>query len=202
MSWRNGTWPRPGTTSTRLIASAADGRSWPLIEFFGRLLSEAAVEAFKAVGRGRQHTPRITVDRLVIARESWRQTVGDCPVATAKGEREEYLATRRWRAALGLPEYVFVKPAGETKPLFVDMTSPVYASTLAAALRASRSAHGDAAEVVVTEMLPLPGQAWVPDAAAERYVAELRVHVRDDLFRKGKGERNAEYNAAAGVDQR
>jgi hypothetical protein len=185
-----------------LIACAEDGRSWPLIEFFGRLLSEAAVEAFKAVGRGRQYTPRITVDRLVIARESWRQTVGDCPVATAKGEREEYLATRRWRAALGLPEYVFVKPAGETKPLFVDMTSPVYASTLAAALRASRSAHGDAAEVVVTEMLPLPGQAWVPDAAAERYVAELRVHVRDDLFRKGKGERSAEHNAAAGVDQR
>jgi hypothetical protein len=166
-------------SASGLTAVAADGRSWPLTEIFGRSLSETAVELFKSV-TALPHTPRITVDRLVVARESWTMTVGDCPVTAASQERNEYLALRRWRAAAGLPECVFVKLATEVKPMFVDMTSPNYASMLAATLRAARRAQGDGAVFQVTEMLPAPGEAWVPDADGRRYVAELRLHVRDD----------------------
>jgi Lantibiotic dehydratase, N terminus len=166
-------------SASGLTARAADGRTWPLIEIFGRPLSEMAMEVFKSAIGG-SHTPRITVDRLVVARESWSMTVGDCPVTTASGERDEYLAIRRWKARLGLPEYVFVKLATEVKPIFVDMTSPGYAPMLAASLRGAFREQGNAASLQVTEMLPTPEEAWVPDADGRRYVAELRLHVRDE----------------------
>jgi surfactin synthase thioesterase subunit len=167
-------------TADSLTAVGADGRTWPLAEIFGRPLSELAVEAFKSVGAG-PHTPRISVDRLVVTRESWRVAVRDCPATSASGERDEYLAVRRWKAALGLPEHVFVKLAAEVKPLFIDLTSPVYASVLAAALRSTARKLGDAASLTVTEMLPAPDRTWLTDASGRRYVAELRLHVRDDL---------------------
>ncbi|MGD0601979.1 MAG: lantibiotic dehydratase [Streptosporangiaceae bacterium] len=162
-----------------LTALAADGRTWPLIEFFGRPLSEMAMEVFKSAVAG-SHAPRITVDRLVVARESWSLAVGDCPVTMARGERDQYLALRRWKAALGLPEHVFVKLASEVKPMFVDMTSPGYAPMLAAALRAARKDQGDGASLQVTEMLPTPADVWVLDAAGRRYVSELRLHLRHE----------------------
>ena len=93
-----------------------------------------------------------------------------------------YLAARRWRADLGLPDYVFVKTVAEVKPIFIDMTSPVSVSVLAATLRAARAARGERASFVVTEMLPEPGEMWVCDAAGQRYAAELRLHIRNDLF--------------------
>jgi hypothetical protein len=186
--------PAPGADPARLLpissllirrgaagldAVAPDGRIWPLIDIFGRLLSEVAVDAFKSLGGG-PHTPRITIDRLVVARETWRSTVTTCPVTMARGERAEYLAARRWRAGLGLPERVFVKLGTEVKPIFVDLTSPAYVSVLAAALRAARREQGDAATVLVSEMLPTPEQCWIPDAEGNRYAGELRLHVRDD----------------------
>jgi hypothetical protein len=182
--------PAPGADPDRLIPISAirvrrgsagleavlpDGRGRPVLEMFGRLLSEIAVESFKAIGDG-PHTPRITVDRLVVARESWRTTVQECPVACARGERAEYLAARRWRAQLGLPELVFVKLGREIKPLFLDLGSPAYVSVLAAALRGAAASD----PVTVTEMLPAPDGVWLPDAAGRRYVSELRLHIRDD----------------------
>ena len=164
-----------------LRAVAADGRSWPLLEVFARPLSETAVEAFKLAGQ-RPHVPRLTVGRLTVARESWQLRAAGCPVLSASGERDQYLAARRWRADLGLPDYVFVKTVAEVKPIFIDMTSPVSVSVLAATLRAARAARGERASFVVTEMLPEPGEMWVCDAAGQRYAAELRLHIRNDLF--------------------
>lgn len=164
---------------TGLEAFAADGRSWPLLEVFSRLLSESAVEAFKVVS-ARSHTPRITVDRLVVSRETWVIPVEDCPVTKVTGEQEEYLAARRWKKSLGLPDYIFAKISSEVKPIFVDLTSPIYTSILAVALRAAYRQQGSEATATVTEMLPTPDEAWVPDAHGQTYVAELRLHVRDD----------------------
>jgi Lantibiotic dehydratase, N terminus len=166
-------------TADGLVAVVPGGRRWPLLEVFGRLLSELSVEAFKSAGSA-PHVPRITVDGLVLARETWRMGVGDCPAVTARGERDEFLAVRRWRMALGLPEHVFVKLSTEVKPIFIDMTSPVYASMLAAALRAARRAAGDGASLMVTEMLPRPDEAWIPGTEGVRYIGELRLHVREE----------------------
>lgn len=161
-----------------LAARTDDGRSWPLAEVFAQTLSEVAVEAFKAAGAA-PHSPRIVIDRMVVARETWRTAIGDTGLIGASGEAERYLALRRWRAELHLPERVFAKIATETKPVYVDFTSPAYAAAFHHMLRAACRAEGDDVEVVITEMLPTPAHAWVPDAAGRTYLSELRLQVRD-----------------------
>jgi hypothetical protein len=161
-----------------LIASAADGRRWPLTAVFARPLSEVAVEAFKLADAG-PHGPRITIDRMVIARETWRTTVRECGLAAAGKGADAFLAARRWRQELGLPEQVFIKIGTEVKPFFVDFTGPLYVDSLLHMLRAAQSEGGDQIQVCVTEMLPTPDQAWLPDARGRRYISELRLHIRD-----------------------
>ncbi len=161
-----------------LVAAAADGRRWPLAEVFARLLSEVAVDTLKLTGSG-NYNPRITLDNLVVSRRSWRLTVGECELAHTLIDRDRLLAARRWRRALGLPERVFIKVGTEVKPFFVDLTSPAYVTSAATMLRAAQTAGGPRVPVTVTEMLPDLGQAWVPDAAGDRYVSELRLQLRD-----------------------
>jgi hypothetical protein len=48
-------------------------------------------------------------------------------------------------------------------------------------LRAARQRAGDDAEVVMTELLPGPGQAWLPGPGGQRYFSELRVQLRDPV---------------------
>lgn len=161
-----------------LAARTDDGWSWSLAEVFAQSLSEVCVEAFKAAGAA-AHTPRVVIDRMVVARETWRMAIGGTGLIGARGEADRYLAVRRWRAELGLPERVFAKIATETKPVFVDFTSPAYVAAFHHMLRAARRAEGDDVEVVITEMLPTPAHAWVPDAGGRTYFSELRLQVRD-----------------------
>lgn len=161
-----------------LVAVAGDGQTWTLDEIFAGPLTVHAVDGFKLVAAA-PHTPRITLDTLVVARETWRTTIGETGLAGVTGERERFLAVRRWRRALGLPEQVYAKLATETKPCFVDLSSPFYASTFCSMLRTARTEGGDAVSVTLSEMLPTPEQAWVPDAAGRRYFSELRLHVVD-----------------------
>jgi hypothetical protein len=161
-----------------LLARGPGGRTWPLAEMFARPLAEVTVNALKLAIQ-RPHTPRITIDRVVVARESWQTTAAAAGIGDAGSERERYLAVRRWRRELGLPEQVFVTIGTETKPVFTDLTSPLYMDSLGVMLRAARRDGGDEVPVTVTEMLPTCGQAWVPDAAGRRYLSELRLHVTD-----------------------
>ena len=162
----------------RLVATAPDGASWPLLEMFAWLVATHALDAFKVV-TSRAHTPRITVDRLVVARETWCSTIGETGLADVVGDLPRYRAARAWRARLGLPERVFVKLSTETKPCYVDLTSPTYASTLCGMLRSAAIQHGPNVAVTISEMLPTPDEAWLPDAAGNRYFCELRLQVRD-----------------------
>ncbi len=120
-----------------------------------------------------EHAPRTTVGRVVTQRATWRTTIAESELAEVVGPRERYFAARRWRAELGLPERVFVALADETKPMCVDFTSPIFTAVLCTALRAS--ADHDVA-VTITEVLPGPGHAWVPDEQGHRYLSELRIH--------------------------
>ncbi|WP_432906763.1 thioesterase domain-containing protein [Micromonospora matsumotoense] len=161
-----------------LVATGTDGQRWPLVEIFAELLSAHAVDGFKLVAAA-PRTPRIVLDNLVVARETWRTTVGECGFVDARGERDRYLAVRAWRGRLGLPEQVYVKLGTETKPCFVDLGSPAFANMLCAMVRAARVDGGDAVSLVISEMLPTPDQAWVPDAAGQRYFSELRLQIVD-----------------------
>ncbi|MFL6128577.1 MAG: lantibiotic dehydratase, partial [Mycobacteriales bacterium] len=155
-----------------------DGRTWPVVEVFSGLISMHAVDGLKAVSP-LPHTPRVTVDRLVLARETWRTTAGATRLAGVIGERARYLAVRRWRRALDLPERVFVKLGTETKPSYVDLSSPQFAASFAAQVRGAAEAGGEDVPVTVTEMLPAVEQAWLPDAGGRRYSWELRLQVVD-----------------------
>lgn len=160
-----------------LIASARDARSWPLLELFAVLIAWTGSELFKLTS-ARPHNPRITIDRLVVTRETWRTTVGGTGLTTAH-QLSEYLAARRLRQALGLAEKIFAKISTEFKPVYVDLTSPRYVSAFATMLRNAREKAGEGAGVVMTELLPGPDQAWLPDAAGQGYFSELRVHLLD-----------------------
>ena len=171
-----------------LVATATDGQRWPLVEIFAELLSAHAVDGFKLVAAA-PHTPRVVLDNLVVARETWRTTVGGCGFVDARGERDRYLAVRAWRRQLGLPEQVYVKLGTETKPCFVDLGSPAFANMLCAMVRAARVDGGDAVSLVVSEMLPTPDQAWVPDA--RRPALLQRAAVADRGRPAGEATRSA-----------
>ncbi|WP_262285284.1 thioesterase domain-containing protein [Micromonospora sp. MA102] len=167
-----------GEVDGRLVATASDGQRWPLTEVFAELLSAHAVDGFKLVAAA-PYTPRITLDRLVVARQTWRTTVGESGLAGATGERQRFLAVRDWRRRFGLPEQVYVKLGTETKPCFVDLSSPAFANMFCAMVRAARVDGGDDVSLTVSEMLPTTDQAWVPDGAGRRYFSELRLHIVD-----------------------
>lgn len=161
-----------------LVAKGPDGRCWPLTAIFAQSLSEVAVDMFKGVGSG-PHTPRITIDNMVVTRETWRPSLSASGLLGGATESERFLAGRRWRHALGLPERVFVKVASEVKPMYVDLTSPHYVASLLHMLSAARTAGGGEIQLSVSEMLPFPRDAWVPDAQGRQYLSELRLQIRD-----------------------
>ncbi|MEV5569725.1 lantibiotic dehydratase [Spirillospora sp. NPDC052269] len=155
-----------------------DGLRRPLREMFSLLYGWLGAEAFKRIGTGAHH-PRVTLDRLVVVRETWRTTVGETGIAPKKGAAPEYLAARRLRASLGLPERVFAKVGTEVKPTYVDFTGPRSVSAFASMVRSARDASGDGVPVTFTELLPGPEEAWVEDAEGRRYSSELRVQIVD-----------------------
>jgi Lantibiotic dehydratase, N terminus len=163
----------------RLVAEAPDGRTWPLLELVGPFLSELSVDAFKLAGAG-AYTPRVSVDNLVVHRETWRTSIGDTGLAgQPRSELDRYLAVRRWRAELGLPERVFIRVGTEIKPCYVDFTSPAYVAAFLAMIRSGYAAGGADTRLTISELLPTPEQAWLPDAAGNRYFSELRITVVD-----------------------
>lgn len=166
----------PGPTGLRVRAD--DGRQWPLVEMFAYLFDFQTFDAWKLAGTA-GHTPRIRVDGLVLVRETWRAKVAATGLADATGERERYLAVRRWRRRLDMPDQVFVRVDTELKPFFVDLTSPLYTRLLCTMLRGARAKGGPDVGITVTELLPGPGDAWLVDAAGRRYSSELRLQLRD-----------------------
>ncbi|WP_319459352.1 lantibiotic dehydratase [Micromonospora sp. RTP1Z1] len=168
----------------RLIAVFPGGDRCPLVEVFGSLLGVLLLDSFKLLDPA-PHTPRITIDRLVVARRTWRTTVGGSGLAGVTGEAERFVAVRRWRDRLGLPEQVFVKVGTEVKPCYVDLTGPLYAQSLCAMVDAAAKTGPDVA-LVVSELLPGPADAWITDAAGRGYVGELRLQITDPATYRGE----------------
>ncbi|TYR62732.1 lantibiotic dehydratase [Streptomyces parvus] len=94
------------------------------------------------------HTPRIVIDGVVYQRARWRT---ELPEHGTRDSYEAWLGVQRWRLGLGLPRRVFVRHPDEPKPLHVDFADPLSVADLA---------RLGAAECVLTEMLPGPGQLW------------------------------------------
>ncbi|MEU5566949.1 lantibiotic dehydratase [Micromonospora musae] len=167
-----------------LVAVLPGGGRWPLVEIFGHLLGALLLDSFKLVAPA-PHTPRITIDRLVVARRTWRSTVGECGLAGLTADDERFLAVRRWRQRLDLPERVFVKIGTEVKPCYVDFTGPLYAQSLCAMVDVAAKSGPDVS-VVVSELLPEPADTWVTDARGRGHVSELRLQITDPMSYRGE----------------
>jgi amino acid adenylation domain-containing protein len=145
-----------------------------LLAVLGDLLAAGFAQSFTPLPPA-AHTPRVTVDNLVVSRESWTLPATQPPFAGTVDERIRYRQARDWAARLGLPRHVFLRATGERKPIYADLTSLASVDLLSRAVRRCRRVGGAGGTLTITEMLPTPEQAWLADAGGHRYTAELRM---------------------------
>ncbi|MFE0589822.1 amino acid adenylation domain-containing protein [Micromonospora echinospora] len=157
-----------------LTVRSRDGRHrLPLTEVLGEALMVQLVQRFD-IRRPADHQPRITVDRVVLARESWRFPAAGLDFAGLPDEGERFHQVRRWQREHALPRHVFVKTPAEEKPFHLDFASLASVDVFARAVRRTVG-HDPESTVRLTEMLPGPEQTWLTDAQGRHRTAELRL---------------------------
>ncbi|MER7455826.1 lantibiotic dehydratase [Micromonospora sp. NPDC126480] len=161
-----------------VVRPAAGGRPARLLEVLGEFLTALVVNRFR-VRDPDGHQPRLMLDEVVIARETWHVPLAGIPTPENADYRHREL--RQWLIERGMPRFVFVKTADQPKPYLVDRDAPLSLRNLARGVRRSRAEHGDAAAATFTEMLPAPGELWLADADGQRYTSELRVVAYDEM---------------------
>jgi amino acid adenylation domain-containing protein len=145
-----------------------------LLEVLADVITATISNSFDLVPPG-PHTPRVTIDDLVVSRERWTFAATDLAFADTVDESARYLQARAWAASHRLPRHVFLRFTGEGKPIYADLTSLASIDVMSRSLRRCRRAAGADATVTVVEMLPTPDDAWLTDARGQRYTAELRM---------------------------
>jgi hypothetical protein len=157
-----------------LVVRTRDGRRrFTCVEFFGSTTMRAANGIFSLLPPA-PHQPRVTIDDMVVVREQWHLAASELAFARCGDPLDRYLECQQWARDRGMPSLVFVKMPDERKPTYVDLSSPLYVDQFAKAIR--RVQRTDPAGMVgVSEMLPTPHGAWLPDAAGRRYTCELRM---------------------------
>lgn len=165
-----------------LIIRTRDGRlQFDAIEFCGLSLSPLIIDFFKILSSA-AHVPRVTIDRLVVNRESWSFAPRDLSFANLENEVERFLAARRWLRERDMPSRLFAKVPVEKKPFYIDFGSPVYVDIISKMVRRTIEKDDGAGVITLTEMLPDLDETWLPDAEGNRYTSELRL-VAVDLAR-------------------
>ncbi|MFC4854154.1 amino acid adenylation domain-containing protein [Actinophytocola glycyrrhizae] len=157
----------------RLVAhDRAGGSRMDIVELLNEQLMGQLVQHFRPLPVA-PHTPRVTIDRLVVGRENWRLPTADLAFAFAADDATRFLRAQQWRRRAGVPRFVFVKSPVEFKPFYVDLESLPSVEHFAHAVRALDRAE-PAGLMSVGEMLPGPDELWLTDAAGARYTAEFR----------------------------
>ncbi|HEX6344830.1 lantibiotic dehydratase [Umezawaea sp.] len=163
----------------RLVVRSRRGDGdFDLLELLGEQLSAAVVDAFRPLPPA-PHRPRISIDRLVLARETWSFPPAEIGWATAKQPVDRFRGAQRWRAEHGLPRLAFYRVRGERKPIFLDFTSGPLVDRFAKAVRQAGGLPRPE-PVTVAEMLPDLSQNWLEDATGAGYTSELRMVLVDD----------------------
>ncbi|MFK3982286.1 amino acid adenylation domain-containing protein [Micromonospora sp. NPDC050397] len=158
-----------------LTVRTRDGRhALPLAEVVGEALMLQLIQRFDLLPPA-DHRPRITVDRVVISRESWRFGAAGLEFAWTTDEADRFVGARRWQREHDLPRYVFVKTPVEKKPFFLDFASLASVDTFARAVRRTVDGAGAGAHLRLSEMLPTPEQLWLTDPDGGRRTAEFRL---------------------------
>ncbi|WP_018221335.1 lantibiotic dehydratase [Salinispora pacifica] len=158
-----------------LVAVLPDGSRHSLTHVLGEYVSYLVSSQFRLMAPT-QHTPRITIDRLVVTRETWRVPVSAFAAATIVAGTDEagaFRAVRRLATDCGIARHTFWRTTDPMKPIYLDLCSPLLVALL---LRVLRGAEG---MVTFTEMYPGPDELWLTDADGERYTSELRLTVAE-----------------------
>jgi hypothetical protein len=177
-SWR----PRDRSLAVgSLFLEEVEGRLWvtsrelderfEVTAFFAHFMCYDSIQRFSILPAA-AHTPRITIDRVVVARETWRFDPEDVPFARLEAPVDRFLGARRFQKARGLPRHVFIKVPEEPKPCYADFDSPIFVELLCRILRR-------ASRITLSEMLPGLDESWVTGGSNERYTCELRMTVLD-----------------------
>jgi hypothetical protein len=166
-----------GSEGALSIRTLDGRRRWDAIAFLEHFLLAEASDFFRLFPSVR-HLPRITLDRLVMQRETWRFEAQELSFAHHETPVERYLGLQRWRRAHSLPRHAFFRASSEPKPCFVDFESPTFAELFLKLARNSQS-------ISVSEMLPGFDELWLTDAAGNRYTSELRLTAVDPLSYRG-----------------
>jgi hypothetical protein len=145
----------------------------------GEVLSGVTVNSFKPFAPA-AHRPRVTVDRLVIARESWAIEIQELAWAALPDEAERFRAARAFRAEKNLPERVFYRSPTEDKPTFLDFGSIPLVNLFARTVRGA--AELPSAVFGLTEMLPDLTDTWLRDGSGQGYTAEIRMVALDEPY--------------------
>ena len=159
-----------------LIVRTLDGRlCFDLAEAFAGTLSSRVINSFSLLPAAR-HTPRVTIDRVVVCRETKRFACAELDFVFEKDEAARFLAARRWMREQDLPRFMFVKSKLERKPFYVDFDSPIYLNILAKIIRRTKENPDTANSLIAfSEMLPAHDQTWLPDLEGNHYTSELRL---------------------------
>jgi 5'-deoxynucleotidase YfbR-like HD superfamily hydrolase len=157
--------------SGQVVIRSRDGaRSFDAIAFLEQHLMAEAHGRFTLLPPA-PHTPRITVDGVVLSREQWRLRSEDLPTEGTSWQ-DRFIAIRGWGRRLGLPRYLMVKLPHEPKPLYLDLMSPLYVDLFCRKAR-------EAETLTLTEMLPSVDELWLVDGEGRRYTSELRFAAVD-----------------------
>jgi hypothetical protein len=162
----------PGENGLQVVSP--DGRRFDLLDFLQTAIKLQITGAFQ-VFPPEAHRPRVTVDRLVLSRESWRLPAAAMEFAREDTAARRFSTARRWADGIGLPRLLFVKAPHERKPFFLDLESPLSVEIFTREVRQATDQSQGKAHLGFSEMLPGPEETWLPDAAGQRYTSELRL---------------------------
>jgi hypothetical protein len=96
-----------GLVVVRGAGACADGQpGTPLLEVVGEFLAQRATDLFRVMPP-LAHTPQISIDQLVVTRETWRPRVTEIPAGKGSDEATAFAGIRQWARRLGLPRHAF-----------------------------------------------------------------------------------------------
>jgi hypothetical protein len=157
-----------------LMAKTRDGKvCLRVLDLVGGLLGKQTMDCFRVIAPHR-HAPRISLDSLIIKRESWRFSPEEMQFPYCAGAAERFLQARSWARAHGIPRFAFYKVPIERKPAYLDFDSPIFVDIFSKMIRRTVDAELPGAMVELSEMLPLFDQIWLTDVSGKRYTSELR----------------------------
>jgi lantibiotic biosynthesis dehydratase-like protein len=157
-----------------LMAKTRDGKfCLRALDLVGGLISRQTMDCFRVIAPQR-HAPRISLDSLIIKRESWHFSPEEIQFAYCAGAADRFLQARNWARAHGIPRFVFYKVPVEKKPAYLDFDSPIFVDIFSKMIRRTVDAKLPGAMVDLSEMLPLFDQIWLTDVSGRRYTSEFR----------------------------